>query len=63
MDAIRFLDKDYPFIDTLMYPSIFYLLGILDHEKYYPFEDVPWPAEEEGDLEEEAQGEEDAEDE
>lgn len=53
-DTIRFLDEDYPFIDTLLYPSIFYLLGIIDHDKYYPFEDIPWPEEKEGELEEEA---------
>ena len=31
MGAITFLDRDYPYLDTGLIPSIFYLLGIADH--------------------------------
>jgi len=50
MGAITFLDRDYPYLDTVLEPSIFYLLGIKDHVTQYPFEDVEWPEDEEEEI-------------
>ena len=50
MGAVTFLDRDYPYLDTTLIPSIFYLLGLSEHVEQYPFEDVEWPEDEEKDV-------------
>ena len=50
MGAITFLDRDYPYLDTTLSPSIFYLLGISEHVEQYPFEDVEWPTEDDDEV-------------
>ena len=62
MSAVTFLDRDYPYLDSTLTPSIFYLLGLAKHVEQYPFEDIEWPEEEEKKLvEEDTDGEEDEE--
>ena len=50
MGAVTFLDRDYPYLDTTLIPSIFYLLGISQHVEQYPFEDVEWPEDDEKEI-------------
>ena len=45
--ALKALDRDYPYNDFFLLPSILYLLGILHHTESYPFEDIEWPQDQE----------------
>ena len=43
MAAIKHLRPNYPYLDTTLKMSLFYLLGINEHIESYPFMDAEWP--------------------
>jgi len=55
MGSITFLDRDYPYLDSVLRPSIFYILGLSEHKEQYPFEDIEWPEDDEEEIDSEKQ--------
>ena len=46
MGKIKFLRPNYPYLNSNLNASIFYLIGMEEYQTTYPFMDVEWPTKE-----------------
>ena len=46
MGMIKFLRPNYPYLNSNLNASIFYLFGMEEYQTTYPFMDVEWPTKE-----------------
>ena len=45
LNAIRYLNSDYTYLESTMYASFMYLIGYREHITEYPFMSIEWPEE------------------